>query len=75
MDLNKYIQTDFADGFGQVYSDRFGFADGFKQVYLDQIGRRIWTSIFRPIWQTDLDKYIQTDLADGFGQVYSVQFG
>ena len=27
---------------------------------------RIWTSIFRPIWPTDLDKYIQTNLTDRF---------
>ena len=66
--MDKYIQIDLADRFGQVYSNRFS--------------QRIWTSIFKQILPKDLEKYIQTyfakgferrvqtDLADQFGQVY-----
>ena len=61
MEFEKYIQTNFAKGFELGNSDRFG--------------QRIWTSLFRPIWSTDLNKYIQTDFAIGFEQVYSDRFG
>ena len=62
MDLEKYIQSDFVDRFGQVYSDEL--ADRFGQVYSDRFGRPIWTSIVRYIWPTELNKFIQTDLAN-----------
>ena len=69
--FGKCIQTDIADGFGQTYSDRFGggfgiqtnFADVFEQTHSDRFGRRIWISLFRPIWLKDLRNCIQTDLA------------
>ena len=46
-------------------------ADGFGQGYSHRLGKWIRINIFRPILTSDLIKYIQTDFAEDFKQVYS----
>ena len=73
---------DLPDRFGQILNydetkkmTKLSTFERYGCVYSDRFRRRIWTSIFRPIWPTNLNKHIQTDLAEGFGQAYSDRFG